>query len=394
MTMGLAISGTVHGALILAIVMGLPWTTRETDRIDQAISVTLETLPVAQPTAPTPSETPVATVEPEPEPEVMVEETPPEIAPDIQMTDIAAMATPTFDATSVDRPEAETVPEEAVTDLVEDPSERDSDPDLTALVEVLAQPEVAVEVEVLDEVAEVQASVDAPVVTSTPSPQRPSAPQLSAGLSPMTPPTAPRAPAPPPPSRPDPPPERVEEEEEPSEPQETEVAEADLGALRPRPRPSRFEERVEAMRLLAKVERALEDEIRRLDENVAEPSPEPAPPTALPQGPPMTGAEKDRLRVAVESCWNIPVSIDGDTDATVVLVVDLDPNGRLVGTPRLLEPAFLTDSRMEAAFDAARSSILRCGRDGFELPPEKYAEWRTIEFVFDPSGGNGLSFRW
>ncbi|MEM1264940.1 MAG: hypothetical protein AAGI50_02885 [Pseudomonadota bacterium] len=261
---------------------------------------------------------------------------------------------------------------------------------MTALVEALAQPEVAVEVEVLDEVAEVDTSVDAPVMTSTPSPQRPSAPQMSAGLSPMTPPTAPRAPAPPPPSRPDPPPEQVEEDE----PEETEVAEANLGALRPRPRPSRFEERVEAMRLLAKVERALEDEIRRLDENVAEPSPEPAPPTALPQGPPMTGAEKDRLRVAVESCWNIPVSIDGDTDATVVLVVDLDPNGRLVGSPRLLEPAFLTDSRMEAAFDAARSSILRCGRDGFELPPEKYTEWRTIEFVFDPSGGNGLSFRW
>ncbi|MEM1264939.1 MAG: hypothetical protein AAGI50_02880 [Pseudomonadota bacterium] len=120
MTTGLAISGTIHGALILAVVMGLPWTTRETDRIDQAISVTLETLPVAQPTAPTPSETPVATVEPEPEPEpeVVIEEAPPEIAPDIQMTDIATMVTPTFDATSVERPEAETVPEEAVTDLV------------------------------------------------------------------------------------------------------------------------------------------------------------------------------------------------------------------------------------------------------------------------------------
>jgi hypothetical protein len=36
------------------------------------------------------------------------------------------------------------------------------------------------------------------------------------------------------------------------------------------------------------------------------------------------------------------------------------------------------------AYDTARRAILVCGRRGFDLPEEKYAQWKTIKMVFDP----------
>jgi len=36
------------------------------------------------------------------------------------------------------------------------------------------------------------------------------------------------------------------------------------------------------------------------------------------------------------------------------------------------------------AYNAARRAIVRCGMSGFDLPEEKYSQWRSIEIVFDP----------
>ena len=36
------------------------------------------------------------------------------------------------------------------------------------------------------------------------------------------------------------------------------------------------------------------------------------------------------------------------------------------------------------AFAAARRAIIRCGRDGYDLPAEKYDRWRSIEMTFNP----------
>jgi len=45
-----------------------------------------------------------------------------------------------------------------------------------------------------------------------------------------------------------------------------------------------------------------------------------------------------------------------------------------------------TDADATKVFQAARSAISRCGRNGFPLPPEKYDTWKDLELVFDPNG--------
>ncbi|MDO7707324.1 MAG: energy transducer TonB, partial [Loktanella sp.] len=40
----------------------------------------------------------------------------------------------------------------------------------------------------------------------------------------------------------------------------------------------------------------------------------------------------------------------------------------------------------EIAFQAARRAILRCQSGGYQLPADKYDQWKEVEITFDPSG--------
>jgi hypothetical protein len=43
-----------------------------------------------------------------------------------------------------------------------------------------------------------------------------------------------------------------------------------------------------------------------------------------------------------------------------------------------------TEASARQAYEAARRAIIRCGAKGFQLPPEKYEQWRNIEMEFNP----------
>lgn len=107
--------------------------------------------------------------------------------------------------------------------------------------------------------------------------------------------------------------------------------------------------------------------------------------TAPNPGPPMTGAEQHAFQVAVQQCWNVDV---GSEAARVTLTVefDLDPKGRIEGDVRKVAAAGGGEWAIEAAFQSARRAILRCQRNGYPLPADKYEQWRTLEMTFDPSG--------
>ena len=102
-------------------------------------------------------------------------------------------------------------------------------------------------------------------------------------------------------------------------------------------------------------------------------------------GPPMTDGEKDALRVAVQACWNVG-SLSSDallTTVTVGLTVAQD------GIPDVASIEMIsfdggTEASARQAYEAARRAIIRCGAKGFQLPPDKYEQWRTIEMEFNP----------
>lgn len=105
--------------------------------------------------------------------------------------------------------------------------------------------------------------------------------------------------------------------------------------------------------------------------------------TQAPLGPPITSAERDGLRVAVSQCWNLGSASTDAMATTVVVMVRMAPDGRPQGVD-LVSSNGPNQSATQTAFQAARRAIIRCGANGYNLPSDKYEQWREIEMTFNP----------
>ena len=102
-------------------------------------------------------------------------------------------------------------------------------------------------------------------------------------------------------------------------------------------------------------------------------------------GPPMTDGEKDALRVAVQACWNVGSLSSDALLTTVTVAVSVAQDGIPdVASIRMIGFDGGTEASARQAYEAARRAIIRCGAKGFQLPPEKYEQWRNIEMEFNP----------
>ncbi|MCH2164224.1 MAG: cell envelope integrity protein TolA, partial [Marinovum sp.] len=102
-----------------------------------------------------------------------------------------------------------------------------------------------------------------------------------------------------------------------------------------------------------------------------------------PLGPPLTSGEREGLIVAVQDCWVVDVGSQS-ADVIVTVGVEMNRDGTVSGGVRLIS-AIGGDARaQEVAFQAARRAVLRCQRGGYDLPDEKYEQWKEIEITFNP----------
>lgn len=109
--------------------------------------------------------------------------------------------------------------------------------------------------------------------------------------------------------------------------------------------------------------------------------------TPVQRGPPLTGGEKESFRLAVSQCWNVGSLSTEALGTTVVVAFDMEQSGKPVASS-IRQVSFSGGSEAGArqAFEAARRAIIRCGVRGFDLPVEKYDQWREIEATFNPQG--------
>lgn len=117
-------------------------------------------------------------------------------------------------------------------------------------------------------------------------------------------------------------------------------------------------------------------------------TPAPGAPSAAsdtPAGSPLTAGEKDSMRIAVQSCWNVGSLSSDALSTTVTVAFEMTEDSRPIdGTIRMIGSSGGTAGSANQAYDAARRAIIRCGARGFALPVEKYASWRKVELVFNP----------
>ena len=110
-----------------------------------------------------------------------------------------------------------------------------------------------------------------------------------------------------------------------------------------------------------------------------------APEPAAQSGPPLTGGERDRLRLAVQECWNVGALSSDALRVVVTVGVSLNRDGTpQVETIRKISESGGSGGAARQAYEAARRAIIRCGARGFDLPAAKYDRWRDIEMTFNP----------
>ncbi|MGB7261688.1 MAG: hypothetical protein WBC68_06420, partial [Albidovulum sp.] len=112
----------------------------------------------------------------------------------------------------------------------------------------------------------------------------------------------------------------------------------------------------------------------------------PAPGTGTaPTGPPMTGGEKDALVIAVKQCWNVGALSTEALRTVVTIGVSMDPSGLPINSSiRMIGAEGGNDVAANQAYEAGRRAIIRCAKNGYPLPAEKYEQWREVEIVFNP----------
>ncbi|MEZ5870992.1 MAG: TonB family protein [Nitratireductor sp.] len=94
----------------------------------------------------------------------------------------------------------------------------------------------------------------------------------------------------------------------------------------------------------------------------------------------LSQSEMDALRDQLANCWSIPVGAQDGQDLRASIKFFLDQNGKLTGQPEV------SASSGNRQFDeSAKRAILKCDRDGLNVPAGKYDIWNTVVVNFDPS---------
>ena len=381
---GAVLSGLMHAALIALALFGLPWfAPREMDAIrvtevsfiSEAEFVAAQQAAAARPEAEAPAPDPAPVTPPPPR------ETPPEA-----VTDLA--------------PQPEAPPEEEIASLAPafNPEAPLSAPGLEAPLlpagpDALARPPTpeteldAPDISTPGALASAAPPLarQAPRIAETPTPPAPETARPAEAVTPtpapeplstetVTPPEAPQEAAP-------------EPQAVPAPPQTVALAASSRPLARPSDLPTPQPARTQTAPPTQQTASATPP-TAPTPPAVTPPTPATTPSNAPagPVGPPLSVAEKDGLRFAIKACWSVPAGVREAEDLRITVGVELDPSGGIVdGTIRLIDPAVLPDTRYEAAFRAARIALLRCAPYS-DMPRDKYAQWRSLEVVFNPEG--------
>ncbi len=361
MQLGWTVSGIGHGALFLVLLFGGLF---RGESIPEAITVSdvaiiseEEFAALALPGAAPEPQTEAPDVTPPEESDPVTERPAAESAPSLpEASEVEAPEAPDTPDITVPQPVPDAVVVDTAPPVPVAPSEQDGtslerDAVAAPAPRVAAVPQVAPppEAETAPDVVPDTAPEPAPTPEPEPEPDEPAAPEAAS--------------------------DRIVTEAE------EERTYAPASSMRPRARPARPVRQAETEPEPAP-QSDTDDAVAAALEESETPSGAPAP-----SGPPLTGGEREGLRVAISRCWNVGSLSTDALGTTVVVAVEMERNGRpITGSIRLVASSGGSATGERQAFEAARRAIIRCGTQGFGLPVEKFEQWREIEMTFNPEG--------
>ena len=97
----------------------------------------------------------------------------------------------------------------------------------------------------------------------------------------------------------------------------------------------------------------------------------------------MTADLKTMLQSMIYKCWSPPVGAPHPEQLIVSYELFLNPDGTVAQPPQLVgNSGAANDPYARAAAEAARRAIYTC--QPYQLPADRYAQWRDVTFKFDP----------
>ena len=235
-----------------------------------------------------------------------------------------------------------------------------------------------------------------------PPPPEPEPPPPPPEPEPPPPPPEPEPPPPPPEPEPPPPPPEPEPKPEPKpkpkpEPEpEPEPKGADVPAPKAKPKPVQRQvaKAVPAPRRKPKpppdafdtLLRDLERQRKTAGQTPprqARPAPAPGPQGGLDRRR-LIASLVERIREQVWPCWNLPIGIKDAHKLRVEIKIELNPDGTLVGSPRVVDRQRLTaDPVFRAYAESAVRALQNPDCRPLRLPLDSYRAWREISLNFD-----------
>lgn len=158
--------------------------------------------------------------------------------------------------------------------------------------------------------------------------------------------------------------------------------------VKPKPKPKPKQEDLDLDALSALVDKSRKSEAASdvdsdaaLEADIARP--------AIGAGDRLTASEIDKMRAAVSRCWNASAIIGAPEPEKLVVVIDIDLNrdGSLAGTPRVvnaLEINLSGNRFWKVAEQNAIRAVQACAPYDF-FDPARYQEWKAFTLNFDPS---------
>ena len=97
---------------------------------------------------------------------------------------------------------------------------------------------------------------------------------------------------------------------------------------------------------------------------------------------PLGVSEIDKLRAHVSKCWEPPIGAAGSDTLVVDIILSLDRDGHVLSAKVDNTFRFDTDRTYKVAAEEAIRATRKCSP--LPLPPEKYEQWKSFVFVFNP----------
>jgi hypothetical protein len=328
------LSAVMHGALAVALYVGLPALSRPPVAIERPITVELVTELETDPEPPAPA--PVATA---PEPERSAAS--PEPAPAEPEPEVAKPA-----------PAPEPSPEIAQPEPVPEPEP-----------EVVKAPEPAPAPQEVARLEPEPAPQPAPLPTEpTPKPQAIPSPQ-------------PRL-KPKPPKTPPPEPEPQAREKPPEPPKKAPAKEPEKA-----PEPPKEDSFAALLKSVEQLDRRDQGETEQKGIGQQRPSDQGEARNSLGDGR-LTFSEVDALRRQIGRCWTLPVGADRIAGMVVKLRIQVRPDRTVQQVSIQDGDRMAADPTFRAVAESARRAVDRCSP--LQLPPGKYTIWRDIVMSFYP----------